>query len=154
MKVVFDTSVIVAGSIAGHVHNAQAAPWMSAGREGRISAAVTTHALAEAWATMTALPVQPPIPPALVDRVVERLRTHVAILELSWDDYAAAMRRCSDRGHRSGAVYDALHLAAAERWSADVLLTFNVQDFTRLSVESGPRILAPPDPPGVHFPSS
>lgn len=102
---------------------------------------------------MTALPVQPPIPPALVDRVVERLRTHVAILELSWDEYAAAMRRCSDRGRRSGAVYDTVHLAAAERWSADVLLTFNVQDFTRLSVESGPRILAPPDPPGVHFPS-
>lgn len=76
-----------------------------------------------------------------------------AILELSWDDYTAAMRRCSDRGRRSGAVYDTVHLAAAERWSADVLLTFNVQDFTRLSVESGPRILAPPDPPGVHFPS-
>lgn len=149
MKVLFDTSVVVAGSIARHVHEKRAAAWFTAAREAEISAAATSHALAEAWATMTALPVQPPLSPALVDRVLERFRTHVEVLELSWEDYSAAMRRCSDRGLRSGPVYDALHLAAAERWEADLLLTFNVQDFTRLSVESSPRIVAPPDPPGV-----
>lgn len=151
MKVVFDTSVVVAGSLARHAHEARAAVWFTAAREDRISAAVTSHALAEAWATMTALPVQPAISPALVDRVLERFRSHVELLALSGDDYSAAMRRCSDRGLRSGAVYDALHLAAAERWQADVFLTFNVQDFARLTLDSGPRVLAPPDPPGIEI---
>jgi hypothetical protein len=59
------------------------------------------------------------------------------------------MRRCSDRGLRSGAVYDALHLVAAERWGADLFLTFNTHDFTRMALAPGPRIAAPPDPPGL-----
>ncbi|MGH7476761.1 MAG: type II toxin-antitoxin system VapC family toxin [Longimicrobiales bacterium] len=149
MKVVFDTSVVVAGSIARHVHEARAAAWFTAAREGRISAAVTSHTLAETWATMTALPIQPAVPPALIDRVIERFRSHIELLELSWSDYTAAMRRCSDRGLRSGVIYDALHLAAAERWRADVFLSFNLADFARMSTESGPVIAAPPDPPGL-----
>lgn len=146
MRVAFDTSVILAGSIAGHVHEERAAAWFTAVREGRFAAAATTHALAETWATATALPVEPPIGPGLVQRMIDRFRSRVEILDLSWEDYRQAMLRCGDRGLRSGAVYDALHLIAAERWEADVLLTFNLRDFVRLAIPEGPRIAMPPDP--------
>jgi hypothetical protein len=63
--------------------------------------------------------------------------------------YPAAVTRCNARSLRSGAVYDALHLITAELESADLLLTFNVGDFARMSEPDGPRIIAPPDPPGL-----
>lgn len=124
--------------------------WMEAARAGRFEAAATCHAYGETWATLTALPLRPAVAGNVASRVVERLRRHVAPLRLGWRDYEMAMARCADRGLRSGAIYDAVHLVAAERWGADVLLTFNVQHFVRLSVpDAGPRILAPPDPPGL-----
>jgi hypothetical protein len=36
-------------------------------------------------------------------------------------------------GLRSGAIFDALHLVAAERAEVDALLTFNLKDFLRFS---------------------
>ncbi len=57
--------------------------------------------------------------------------------------------RCSARAVRSGAIYDALHLISAETENCDLLLTFNLDDFVRLSEPDGPRIIAPPDPPGL-----
>jgi predicted nucleic acid-binding protein len=63
--------------------------------------------------------------------------------------YVAALDRCSSRGLRSGAIFDALHLAAAEAGGAEAVLTFNMGDFTRLSAAGGPRIVEPPDPPAI-----
>ena len=67
--------------------------------------------------------------------------------------YPAAVRRCAARGLRSDAVYDALRLVTAEAASADVFLTFDVDDFLRLSEPGGPRIVVPPDPPGLPPPA-
>lgn len=149
MRVAFDTSVIVAGSIRGHVHEPRAAPWFAATGRSDVTACVTTHALAETWATLTAIPTEPRLAPVLVGRLLDRLRSRVEVVELWSKDYDQAFARCGEGSLRSGAVYDALHLVAAERWKADVFLTFNVRDFERLAVADGPRILAPPDPPGV-----
>lgn len=71
MKVAFDTSVLVAGSLARHPHAERARVWLQAAREGRVEALATTHAFAETWATLTALPgdprvLAPPDPPALL----------------------------------------------------------------------------------------
>ncbi len=149
MKVAFDTSVLVAASIVGHPHEARALAWVHAARRGEVDGAMSTHALAETWATLTALPIEPRVAPTAAARVVERLAEHLDVVEISTPVYREAIRRCSDRGHRSGALYDALHLVTAEQWGADVLLTFNTAHFTRLAREGGPRVLAPPDPPSV-----
>ena len=149
MKVLLDTSVLVAGLISHHEHESRAAVWLDAARRGRVRGAATTHALAETWATLTALPVEPRVAPPLAERMVDRLAEHLEVLELSQEDYRGAIQRCGDRGLRSGAVYDALHLVAGERWQADVVLTFNLQDFRRLAVEQGPRLTVPPDPPAL-----
>lgn len=63
MKVAFDTSVLVAGSVARHVHEERARVWFRAAREGRFEAITTTHALAETWVALTAIPVEPQQPP-------------------------------------------------------------------------------------------
>jgi hypothetical protein len=78
---------------------------------------------------------------ALLDRIGKRLSFSASPAQ------AYPARRCSGRGLRSGAIYDALHLLAAEREAADIFLTFNVDDFRRLAEPTSPRVLAPPDPP-------
>ena len=66
--------------------------------------------------------------------------------------YTAALRLCSDRGLRSGAVFDALHWAAADEGKADLFLTFNPDDFVRLGSGAKLKVLVPPDPPSVRLP--
>jgi predicted nucleic acid-binding protein len=149
VRVAFDTSVLVAGALAQHAHAQRAFAWLHAARGGRIAALATTHAFAETWATLTAIPGEPRIDPAVASRVIERLALHVKPFSLRWEDYRAAFQRCGDGGLRSGAVYDALHLVGAARQGADVFLTFNTRHFSALAREGDPRIAAPPDPPAL-----
>lgn len=149
MKVAFDTSVLVAGSVARHVHEERARVWFRAAREARFEAITTTHALAETWAALTAIPVEPRIAPAAAERVIERLVRHIKPVALRWDDYRSAMQRCGERGLRSGTVYDALHFVAAARHEADLFLTLSTRHFIPMATDDGPRIVAPPDPPAL-----
>lgn len=149
MRIAFDTSVLVAGSLARHAHAERARVWLHAAREGRIEALATTHAFAESWATLTAIAGEPRIDPGMATRVVERLARHVKPFALRWEDYRAALERCAEGHLRSGAVYDAVHLVGAARQGADVFLTFNTRHFSALAREGDPRIVAPPDPPAL-----
>jgi predicted nucleic acid-binding protein len=81
--------------------------------------------------------------------MVERLTQHVRPLAMTSAIYRQAMRRCADRGERSGAIFDALHLVTAEISRSEVLVTLNPADFERLAGEQGPRVIVPPDPPRV-----
>lgn len=150
-RILFDTSVLVAGLVTPHPDHPRAVPWITAARETRFSGSVSTHALAEVWAVLTRLPIDPPISPPAATLAVERLLSFLEPFELPLATYRTAMVRCTDRGARSGAVYDAIHLVAAEHCGADVLLTFNARDFNRLVLPGSPRIVVPPEPPRVYW---
>lgn len=142
LKIAFDTSVLVAGLVEAHPEFKLAWSWLDAAAEGRIDAVWCTHAYAETWSVLTRLPLPTRLDPAIVNQVLDALTSTAAPAPLVLADYQHAASRCVAAGVRSGAIFDALHLVAAERLSADALLTFNVKDFTRLS----PRIqvLEPP----------
>src|SRR5262249_53483914 len=147
-KVFFDTSVLVAALTRAHAHHPRALVWVEACGK-RVDGIVSWHGLAELWSVLTRLPVSPPVPPVLAERMLDRLRHRLRTVTVSPRAYRKALRRCSERGFRSGAVFDALHLVAAEEARAEMFLTFNADDFDRLVVEGGPRIVVPPDPPRV-----
>lgn len=147
MKVAFDTSVLLAAVVDAHPHHARASWWMRTRR--KLVRTASWHAYAEVWAVLTTLPIEPRITGDVASAVLERLRRTVDFVVPRSATYPAAVARCNARGLRSGAVYDALHLVTAETEGADLLLTFNIEDFLRLAEPDGPRILAPPDPPGM-----
>lgn len=147
MKVALDTSVIVAAVVQDHPHHARASWWLRTRR--RIDRVASWHAYAESWAVLTALPLDPRVSGEVASAVLERVRRSVGFVLPKAGTYPAAAARCSARAVRSGGVYDAIHLVTAEAEGADLLLTFNVDDFMRLREHDGPRILAPPDPPGM-----
>ena len=147
MKVAFDTSVIVAALLEQHPDHRRARWWLATGR--RLERVASWHAYAEVWAVLTALPIEPRVSPEVAVAVLERVRRSLHFAAARAATYPTAVRRCSARGLRSGAVYDALHLVTAEIEAADLFLTFNLDDFTRLAEPGGPRLAAPPDPPGM-----
>jgi hypothetical protein len=81
--------------------------------------------------------------------VLDRLSRSLQFVLPRRSTYPTAVTRCNARALRSGTVYDALHLVTAEVESAELFLTFNVEDFLRLAEPNGPRIVTPPDPPGL-----
>ena len=151
MKVAFDTSVLVAAVLATHRDHARAVVWLSSVSGGALDGVVSVHALGERWSVLTKLPVSPPISPRTAREAINDVLTQFETVPLTVQIYREALDRCTSKGFRSGAIFDALHLATAEATGAAALLTFNERDFVRLSVSGSPPILVPPDPPAVTF---
>ncbi len=151
MKVAFDTSVLVAATLSTHRDHARAVVWLNAISTGEIDGIISVHALGELWSVLTKLPVSPPISARTAHEVINDLQARFDAVPITVEIYRDALDRCASKGLRSGAIFDALHLATAEAAGATVLITFNERDFTRLTVATSPPIIVPPDPPAVVF---
>jgi predicted nucleic acid-binding protein len=151
MKVAFDSSVLVAAMVSTHRDHARAVVWLDAVSTGAVQGVVSVHALGELWSVLTKLPVSPPISPKKAREAVDEVLTRFATEPLSVQIYRDALDRCTSKGLRSGAIFDAVHLATAEAAGAEALVTFNERDFVRLSVAESPPIVVPPDPPAIRF---
>ncbi len=134
MKVCFDTSVLVAAVVDQLANHESACACFVQYSQGKNRGCCSTHALAECYATLTALPLPRKIQAAEARILIEEnFIKRLEILELSQVDYAAALTRSSQLGLVSGVVYDALHLIAAERASCQRIYTYNLVHFNRLN---------------------
>ena len=145
MLVAIDTSVLVAGTIAAHESHAPAMQWLDAIDRGEVKAIVSTHALAELYGVLTRIPRG--LSPAEAQVTVSNLPNRMRVVPLTVGAYMAAIERCGSRALKSGVIFDALHLIAAERSGAQALLTFNASDFTRLARDESLKIVVPSAPP-------
>jgi predicted nucleic acid-binding protein len=151
MKVAFDTSVLVAAVLSSHRDHARAVVWLSAVSAGTLDGVVSVHALSELWSVLTKLPVSPPISPKMAREAINDVLSRFEAAPLTVQIYREALDRCTSKGLRSGAIFDAIHLAIAEAVGAGAMVTFNERDFARLSVTGSPPIVVPPDPPAVRL---
>ena len=131
MRVLADTSVLVPAVLEAHEHHARAAPTLDRAANGEVDLVVAAHALAETYATLTAL--RPRLTPvAVLDLIQEGALRFAEVVPLGADDYRAVLDRMAALDLVSGAVYDALHVRAAEKAGAEELHTFNGRDFRRM----------------------
>ncbi len=133
MNILFDTSVLVPAlvdQLSNHpVCFSAFLTYTSENHTGCCS----THALAECYSVLTALPLRRRISPEEASRLVnESVVRHLSVIELDLEDYRNAVKAAADRGLASGIVYDALHLAAARKASCDRILTYNINHFAAL----------------------
>jgi predicted nucleic acid-binding protein len=143
MKLCFDTSVLVAALVQAHPHHGLAFPRLKSVHDGRVAGAITTHALAELFATLTALPLRPKIPPADARRMMQRdIGAHFEVIPLTAEMYAEAVDVTVRQGLSSGAIYDALHLTGARSVGCNHLLTLNLKHFKALA-PGDPLIISP-----------
>jgi len=133
VRVLFDTSVLVPAVVDQLANHEATLDALLGYTDGEHTAYCSTHALAECYATLTALPLRRRILPAEARQLVEEsLLERLTAVPLTRNDYVDALRRVADGGFASGVVYDALHVCCAERIPVDRILTSNLSDFERL----------------------
>jgi predicted nucleic acid-binding protein len=144
VRVLFDTSVLLAALIQPHPNHDIALPWLKRAKDREIEMTVSAHSLAELYAVLSTLPVSPRILPAVALRLIrENIESAASVIALSASDYWSVLKGLGKIGFSGGIVYDALILRAALKARADQLVTFNVKDFRRLSADTDITITAP-----------
>lgn len=131
MKILFDTTSLIAGTVRTHPHKAVCRPWLLAVRDGLHKGLVCCHSLAEYYATLTAMPLNPQLSPSEARQTLDELVAHFQIVPLTERDYVAALDLVTSRLLRSGSIYDALIEVSARKAHAERLLTVNIGHFAR-----------------------
>ena len=144
MKILFDTSVLVAGLVQPHPAHDRALPWLKKAKLKDIDMVVSSHTLAELYSVLTTLPVSPKITPGISWRLIhENIESAASIISLSSSDYIATIKHLSEMGLSGGLIYDALIFKTAIKAGANRILTFNVPDFKRIWPHEAIQILSP-----------
>jgi predicted nucleic acid-binding protein len=132
VRVLLDTSVLVAGLVAAHPMHARALPWLQEAKRGEIALSVAAHTIAELYSVLTTLPVHPRIAPSVARQLIRAsVESSATFVALSHADYRAVVNELSERGLSGGVVYDALIARAAEKARAEQLVTLDPDDFRR-----------------------
>ena len=144
MRILLDTSVFVAALISAHPDHNRALPWLQRIAEGSDDGVAASHTLAELYAILTTLPVQPRIfPQAAAELIKRNVIDTCEVVALSAEGYGALVENLSGLGIAGGATYDAIILRVAEEQQVDQGVTFNVKDFRRVNPGMADRIVAP-----------
>ncbi len=143
MNACFDTSTLVAALLQQHPHHTIAFPRLKAVHDGTIHGHLTTHGLAELFATLTALPLKPRLLPNDVQRLIRNsVMDHFTLIPLGAQEYQDAMALTVAKNLSSGAIYDALHLVGARAAGCAALFTLNLRHFQALA--PGDPLVTPP----------
>lgn len=133
MKVLFDTSVIVAASLPQHPSHVPCFAQLQAAKTGQIEGYLSTHSLAEIYSVLTRMPSKPRMSPQDVRLLIEHQLQYLKAISLEHTDYQVAIAQMSDLNLPGGGIFDALIAQAALKSDVDRLLTLNPKHFTRLS---------------------
>jgi predicted nucleic acid-binding protein len=134
VQIFFDTSVLVAAYERSHPHHARAMPVVLRVIHGEDTGYISTHSIAEIYATLTRLPVQPRIHPSEAARIIkDNILPHFELVQARKPDYVSAIEVVAGGGWPGGKIYDALLLACAETSGASRVYTFNLADFKLLA---------------------
>ena len=70
MKILFDTSVLVAALVESHPMHPRAFPWLKRAREKEFDMIVAAHTIAELYAVLSTLPIKPRISPFIARKLL------------------------------------------------------------------------------------
>lgn len=140
MRVLCDSSVLIAALLPGEDHHAASAAVLN----GADTIVVHVHALNETFATLTGGSLGFRVDADLAARLIrEQITAHATIIVLDGEEVAHALSEARTHGVRGGAVYDYMHLVAARKGKAETLYTLNLADFQHLHRESDPEVRRP-----------
>jgi predicted nucleic acid-binding protein len=131
LRLFFDSSVLVPVFYADHQHHESSAKiFLGASKEDFCA----LRTLGEVYATLTGLPVRPRITGTEGVAIVKQIRERLTIVSLSEPEYVSTLEAVSPT-IVGNTAYDALIARCATKAGAAILLTWNVQHFTKLGPE-------------------
>ena len=99
MKILFDTSVIIAALVESHPMHQRAFPWLKRAKERHFELIVASHTIAELYAVLSTLPTKPRISPAAAWRLIhENIEAIGKIVSLTATEYSSIIKKISERG--------------------------------------------------------
>jgi predicted nucleic acid-binding protein len=144
VRVFFDTNVLVAASEQTHPHHGPAFQALNRVAAKKDQGYMSVHSIAETYAALTRLPVQPRIHPAEAARIIaDNIVPNFQAVAIARKDYLEALKTVADGGWSGAKIYDALILGCAVRSGAERIYTFNLADFLHLAPKLEDRICAP-----------
>ncbi len=144
MKILLDTSVLVAAIVETHPAHKLTLPWLQRVKTKEDIGVVAAHSIAELYAILTTLPIQPRISPKVAKQLIQQDVLSVCeIVVLSDEDYKAVITHLAETGISGGVTYDALILHAALKARVDKVVTLNEKDFRRIYPELSEKIMSP-----------
>ena len=82
---------------------------------------------------MTRLPVKPPIPTEQALLFIRQIRERFTVVTLTDKEYFATIERLAENGLAKSYIYDGLIMTAATKSGADVIYTWDIDDFQLVS---------------------
>jgi len=144
VRVLFDTTVLVAWFLEYHPDHATAWSWAGRVQRREVRGIVALHSLSETWSVISAFPRSPvPSTESVAAFVLGKVAADLEVVTPSIEDYRDAIGAMALAGIRGGAIFDALILQAARKAKADLVLTFDVKDFRRVAPDLAKRIRSP-----------
>lgn len=144
MKILLDTSVLVAAIVEAHPGHERALPWLQRIKAGTDVGFVAAHSIAELYAVLSILPVQPRISPSFANKLIQQDVLDICeIVPLSIQDYNRIIKHLSESDIVGGVTYDAVILYTAFKVEIDRIVTFNKKDFVRIYPDIADKIIFP-----------
>jgi predicted nucleic acid-binding protein len=141
VKEFLDTSVLVPAFREDHPHHESSFSILENANPHRSCCAV--HSLAEFYATTTALPLKPPIPPEQALLFLQEIRQRLTVISLDAGEYYDEIVRAAGEGISRGRIYDALILCCAAKSRARTIYTWNLKHFQMIAPALAHRIRTP-----------
>jgi len=144
VKILLDTSVLVAGIVKTHSSHSRAIVWLQKANDRAFDGVIAAHSMAELYSVITALPLRPRILPGTIQELIKHDLLNVfQIVSLSEQDYVTTIDHMTALGLIGGAIFDALIMQAAVKANVDQIVTFNTKDFQRVNPSLADRIVSP-----------
>jgi predicted nucleic acid-binding protein len=133
MKILFDTSLIIAALVESHPMHVRAFPWLKKAKAKDFELVVASHTIAETYAVLSTLPIKPRISPSVAWRLInENIVPISKIVSLTPTEYSFTIKQISELGLVGGITYDALIAKVAQKSKVKRMLTLNLEHFTRV----------------------
>ena len=132
MKVLIETSPLIAALVETHPDHATSLRWLERARRREIQGVICAHTLAELYAILTRLPLRQRLSAVIVAQLIEsEILANFEVIELTVADYSAVIAHLSSSGLGGGIIYDAILAQAAVKSGAERIITLNAKDFRR-----------------------
>ncbi|MAO65919.1 MAG: VapC toxin family PIN domain ribonuclease [Balneola sp.] len=143
MKVLFDSSALIAAFVESHPKHNEARKWLSRAKRKEIEYVVAGHSLFEVYSVLTSAPFQPRITPGIAQELLkENVEDHAQIITLSKKDHHRIIQKLAEQNLKGGIVYDAIIAECAIKAKADQMITSNSKDFVRIFPEDSIQIVS------------
>ena len=143
MKILFDSSVLIAAFVESHPNHDAALSFLIRAKNGEFELFVCAHTILEVYSVLTSAPFRPPITTIIAKRLIENnIKSFAQIIYLSAEDYFRIVEKMCAFDFKGGIVYDSIIVECALKSKVDEILTLNSKDFLRLTGDNSIKIIS------------